>query len=64
MLLLNITNRNFSRQSVMEFATFAKLRTDRFSSEEGFALNSIPVGCHFHPGGHCGRSEGMGRKAP
>ena len=39
MLLLNITNRNFSRQSVMEFATFAKLRTDRFSSEEGFALN-------------------------
>jgi len=39
MLLLNIMNRNFSRQSVMEFATFAKLRTDRFSSEEGFALN-------------------------
>ena len=39
MLLLNITNRNFSRQSVMEFATFAKLRPDRFSSEEGFALN-------------------------
>lgn len=39
MLLLNITNRNFSRQSVMEFATFAKIRTDRFSSEEGFALN-------------------------
>lgn len=39
MLLLNITNRNFSRQSVMEFATFAKLRADRFSSEEGFALN-------------------------
>jgi ATP-dependent helicase/DNAse subunit B len=39
MLLLNITKRNFSRQSVMEFATFAKLRTDLFSSEKGFALN-------------------------
>lgn len=39
MLLLKIMNRNFSRQSVMEFTTFAKLRTDRFSSEEGFSLN-------------------------
>jgi ATP-dependent helicase/nuclease subunit B len=39
LLLLNITRRNFSRQSVMEFATFTKLRTDRFPSEGGFALN-------------------------
>ncbi len=39
MLLLNVMNRNFSRQSVMEFATFAKIRTDRFSSKEGFNLN-------------------------
>jgi len=39
LLLLNITRRNFSRQPVMEFATFTKLRTDRFSSEGGFALN-------------------------
>jgi ATP-dependent helicase/nuclease subunit B len=37
-LLLNITKRNFSRQSVMEFATFAKLRINPFSQEEGFAL--------------------------
>lgn len=39
LMLLNIMNRNFSRQSVMEFATFAKLRTDRFSSKDGFDLN-------------------------
>ena len=38
MMLLNIINRNFSRQSVIEFATFAKLRSDRFSSEKGFPL--------------------------
>src|SRR4030043_416253 len=38
LLLLNITRRNFSRQSVMEFATFTKLKTDRFSSEGGFIL--------------------------
>ena len=37
-LFLNMMHRNFSRQSVMEFATFAKLRTDRFSSGEGFPL--------------------------
>lgn len=38
-LLLNIMNENFSRQSVMEFAAFAKLRTEQFSKEEGFSLN-------------------------
>lgn len=38
-LLLNVMNENFSRPSVMEFATFARLRTKRFSSEEGFELN-------------------------
>jgi ATP-dependent helicase/nuclease subunit B len=39
LMFLNIMNQNFSRQSVIEFATFAKLRNDRFSSEEGFALH-------------------------
>lgn len=37
-MLLNIINRNFSRQSVIEFATFAKLLTDRFSTEKKFPL--------------------------
>ncbi len=37
-LLLNILNRNFSRQSVIEFATFAKLLSDRFSTKKGFPL--------------------------
>jgi hypothetical protein len=31
LMLLNIINRNCSRQSVIEFATFAKLLSDRFS---------------------------------
>ncbi len=38
-LLLNIANQNFSRQSVMEFVTFAKLRPDQFCSPEGCGLN-------------------------
>ncbi len=38
-LLLNVMNGNFSRQSVMEFATFANLRMNGFSSEEGVRLN-------------------------
>lgn len=38
-ILLNVLSENFSRRSVMEFATFAKLRIDRFFSEEGFHLN-------------------------
>ena len=39
MLLIDIAHKNFSRQSVMEFATFAKLRTEGFPSEKGFGLN-------------------------
>ncbi len=38
-LLLNIANQNFSRQSVMEFVTFAKLRPDQFCSPPGSGLN-------------------------
>ena len=37
-MLLNIINRNFSRQSVIEFATFAKLLSDRFSTKKGSPL--------------------------
>ena len=37
-MLLNIINQNFSRQSVIEFATFAKLLSDRFSTEKEFPL--------------------------
>jgi ATP-dependent helicase/DNAse subunit B len=32
LMLLNIMNQNFSRQSVIEFATFAKLLSNRFSA--------------------------------
>ncbi len=35
-LLLNVMHQNFSRPSVMEFATFAKLRSDLFPSVETF----------------------------
>ncbi len=38
LMLLNIFNKNFSRQSVIEFATFAKLLSDRFSMEKEFPL--------------------------
>jgi ATP-dependent helicase/DNAse subunit B len=38
LMLLNIINRNFSRQSVIEFATFAKLLSDRFSTEKKLPL--------------------------
>jgi len=38
LMLLNIINQNFSRQSVIEFATFAKLLSDRFSTEKEFPL--------------------------
>jgi ATP-dependent helicase/DNAse subunit B len=38
LLLLNIVKRNFSRQSVIEFATFAKLLSDRFSTEKKIPL--------------------------
>lgn len=36
LLLLNMMNRNFSRHSVIEFVTFAKLLSDRFSTEKEF----------------------------
>lgn len=39
LMLLNIVNRNFSRQSVMEFATFARLQTDRLSLDENLTGN-------------------------
>ncbi|MBM4341389.1 MAG: hypothetical protein FJ110_17830 [Deltaproteobacteria bacterium] len=39
MLLLNVIQHQFSRLSVMEFATFAKLRTDQFSSEDGLKID-------------------------
>jgi len=38
LMLLNIIKRNFSRQSVIEFATFANLLSDRFSTEKEFPL--------------------------
>jgi len=38
LMLLNIIKRNFSRQSVIEFATFAKLLSDRFSARKEFPL--------------------------
>ncbi len=38
-LLLNVMHQNFSRTSVMEFATFAKLRSNLFPSEEPFNKN-------------------------
>ena len=38
LMLLKIINQNFSRQSVIEFATFAKLLSDRFSTEKEFPL--------------------------
>ncbi len=38
-LLLNVIHQNFSRQSVMEFATFAKLRRTLFSFDLNFTKN-------------------------
>jgi ATP-dependent helicase/DNAse subunit B len=38
LMFLNILNRNFSRQSVIEFATFAKLLSNRFSTEKEFPV--------------------------
>ena len=38
LMLLNMVNRNFSRQSVIEFATFAKLLPDRFSEGKDSSL--------------------------
>jgi len=38
LMLLNIMNKNFSRQSVIEFATFGKLLSDRFSAGKEFPL--------------------------
>lgn len=38
-LLLNVIHQNFSRQSVMKFANFAKLRTTLFPFEENFNRN-------------------------
>ncbi len=35
LLLLNVINRNYSRQAVIEFATYAKLFSDRVSGKEG-----------------------------
>ncbi len=39
LLILNIIQHQFSRSSVMEFVTFAKLRTDLFSSEKSSRVN-------------------------
>ncbi|HUL37512.1 MAG TPA: PD-(D/E)XK nuclease family protein [Thermodesulfobacteriota bacterium] len=39
LMLLNIMKQNFSRQSVIEFATFAKLLSDRFFAEKEFPLS-------------------------
>jgi len=38
LMLLNIIKKNFSRQSVIEFTTFAKLLSDRFSAGKEFSL--------------------------
>jgi ATP-dependent helicase/DNAse subunit B len=38
LMLLNIIKRNFSRRSVIEFATFAKLPSERFSTGKEFLL--------------------------
>ncbi len=39
LMLLDIMKQNFSRQSVIEFATFAKLLPDRFSAGKEFPLS-------------------------